>query len=140
MKPFDKIIIAAFVAVVLLKFTSGPTSPNPNPGPTPGPGVSKVLIEYETAPRPPYTTKQYAALQNAKTGDIQAWMAKNTAEYHNFDPDTDVSKLDKFWQDAVAKAKAKPLPNVSFWNGRRWTASQKIIVDSNSIKNSIGMK
>ena len=140
MRLFDKVLVAGFIAVVLLYFTNTNTSPGPDPGPTPGPGVARVLIEYESQPTPPYLTEQFRALQTARTGDVQAWMQTNCKDYHVLDKDQDVSKLEKFWQDAVTAAKAKPLPNVSTYNGRRWTVKQKVIADTSDIKKSIGMK
>ncbi len=136
-----KIILLIVIVALLVHQYQDVSHPNPNPDdPTPGPGVEKVLIEYETAPSPDYTTPQKTALQNARSGDVQAWTKLNTAETHVLDKDADVSALDKFWKDAVDAAKAKPLPNISVYNGRRWTVRQKPIANTEDVKTSIGMK
>ncbi len=135
-----RLILLVVIVVVLAKHFEQPSHPNPD-DPTPGPVASeKVLIEYETKPSPPYTPEQFAALQNAKSGDVQAWMATNGVECHALDPDQDISDLDKLWQDAAATAKAKPLPNVSIYNGRRWTVKAQSITDSAGLKKTIGVK
>ncbi len=79
-------------------------------------------------------------MQNAKSGDVEAWSATNCKEYHALDKDQDISALSKFWQDAAATAKAKPLPNVSVYNGRRWTVKAQPITDSAGLKKTIGVK
>ncbi len=138
---FNLVCVAILLAVFAFKYYEPGTAPNPNPDPGPGPvGSEQVLIEYETAPSPPYTTDQSTALQYAKAGDGQAWMATNCKEYHILDKDADVSALDKFWQDAIATAKAKPLPNISVYNGRRWTVRQKPVTNTADVKSSIGIK
>jgi hypothetical protein len=136
-----RLFLALLIAIGVYRHFEPSTRPNPNPvDPTPGPGVEKVLIEYETAPSPDYTTEQKTALQNARSGDVQAWTKLNTAESHVLDKDADVSALDKFWKDAVEAAKVKPLPNISVYNGRRWTVRQKPIANTADVKASIGMK
>ncbi len=135
-----KVILLIVVIALLAYHYQGSTHPNPNPDVPPAPGTGKFLIEYETAPEPDYTTDQKAALQNARTGDIEAWTKLNTAETHVLDQHADVSALDKSWQDQVEVAKKKPLPNISKWNGRLRGWSMKHIDDAADIKTYIGMK
>lgn len=103
----------------------GGPEPTPGPGPTPDPapipaGDLRVLIVFESQELPTMDAAQRSLLFDSKLRGILKdrtdKKGPNGRGCNIFDKDQDVSKMDKFWQDAMKRPRAKT-PFVHMYKG-----------------------
>jgi hypothetical protein len=116
-----------------------PKPPDPGPGPGPGPtpipaqGL-RVLIVWETKDLSTYPASQIAAVNAREVREyLNAKCIKvgTQPEWRVYDPDTDVSRESKIWQDAM-KIKRDKLPWIVVSDGVKGT-SEPLPLDKDAL-------
>jgi hypothetical protein len=115
-----------------------PPGPGPNPpGPTPIPTTGfRVLIVWETKDLSTYPSSQIAAVNAREVREyLNAKCVKvgSQPEWRVYDPDTDVSRESKIWQDAM-KIKRDKLPWIVVSDGVKGT-SEPLPADKDALMN-----
>ncbi len=116
MLPLDKVLIAGFIAFVLIRNTPDPSHPAPTPIVEKG---MRVLWVVETRDKvPQYITDETASTEVRDYLDTHCAKDGTQPGYRVYDPHTDVSHAPEIWQ-SMMKAERKSVPWLYIANGRK---------------------